>query len=86
MRIKSDYTPKDNAIHNGGECAFSIPAIAEGYSAEPGLTKREYFAALALQGLIASTAGTDSYPNAYDMAQKSVVMADALLLELEQQQ
>lgn len=43
-----------------------------------GLTKREYFAAMALQGLI----GQPTYTSISDAAHDAVVAADALLLEL----
>lgn len=49
-----------------------------------GLTKREYFAALALEGLLSSLVPADeiTYP---DLAKCAVKSADALLLELEKQ-
>ncbi len=43
-----------------------------------GLTKREYFAAVAVQGLLASTS-TGSYQL---FAEKAVKMADQLIIEL----
>lgn len=51
-------------------------------SVHPGLTKREYFAGLAIQGL-ASESGR--YHSASDMAYDAVKIADALLAELESQ-
>lgn len=45
----------------------------------PGLTKREYFAAMAMQGLLAN----DYKGSASIFAGKSVQMADALLAELK---
>jgi hypothetical protein len=49
-----------------------------------GLTKREYFAAVAMQGFIAMHAGTDcATPGYQNAAQASVLFADALLLQLE---
>lgn len=47
-----------------------------------GLTKREYFAGLAMQSLGASA---DEYSRFYEMAADAVAMADALLAELESQ-
>lgn len=44
-----------------------------------GLTKREYFAALALQGLLASG---DDRPSALDLISASVIAADKLIEEL----
>lgn len=43
-----------------------------------GLTKREYFAAMAMQGLCS----TGNYSNGQDMAYDAVRAADALLEEL----
>jgi hypothetical protein len=67
------------------ECA-SMPIDAE-HSDEPsldGLTKREYFAGLAMQGIISnhefSRMGLESVN---DIAAESVLFADALLKELE---
>ncbi len=59
------------AFNNHGECLTSTD----------GLTKREYFAALAMQGLLA----TESEPgNAYprDIADMAVRRADALIAAL----
>lgn len=50
-----------------------------------GLTKREYFAGLAMQGLIARTANM-SMPDFGKVADYSAAMADALLAELEKEQ
>jgi hypothetical protein len=58
-----------------------IPQSQHGYS---GLTKREYFAALAMQGT-----NTEAYANTFgnkwaeNVAKDSVQMADALLAELD---
>lgn len=49
----------------------------------PGLTKREYFAAMAMQGYIASYGGTTTEPNVSIVVKKAVEYADALLKELE---
>lgn len=78
------------------------PTTKSNYEAQPhlagslvsaGLTKREYFAAMAMQGLmtlgyvklhIVGTDGENSgYTNLPIAAQMSVHMADALLAELE---
>ena len=45
-----------------------------------GLTKREYFAAMAMQGLLANSSNS-IYPT--EVAQDSLIYADALLAELE---
>jgi len=46
-----------------------------------GLTKREYFAAMAMQGLLASSAHRVSAP--FSLAPDAVDCADALLAKLE---
>lgn len=46
---------------------------------QQGLTKREYFAGLALQGLLASG---DDRPSAQDIVEASVIAADKLIEEL----
>ena len=54
-----------------------------------GLTKREYFAAMAMQGQLAGVAaeylsqGYDAADNQVDIARKAVDYADALLIALE---
>lgn len=47
-----------------------------------GLTKREYFAAIAMQGIVASSVTTEAYTISA-MARDSVRLADALLAALE---
>lgn len=70
----------------GNECAFAIPAFEQPKKLwnEPqyGLTKREYFAALAMQGIV-STDLADTYEN---FAKASVAMADALIKALNKEQ
>lgn len=46
---------------------------------QDGLTKREYFAAMAMQGLLLSTGMDDSYTNT---ARVAVKQADALIVSL----
>lgn len=48
---------------------------------EDGLTKREYFAALAMQGILASTSNSFSVEQVIDVA---ITLADKLLSKLEQ--
>jgi hypothetical protein len=52
------------------------------YSAEGGLTKREYFAALAMQGICSSE--TEGWPDLSEqgIAARAVLLADALIDEL----
>jgi len=64
--------PKDNAFpifNREGEVYFS----------QSGLTKREYFAALAMQGILANDLGQPSYNAVATMA---VLSADALIAAL----
>ena len=46
-----------------------------------GVTKREYFAGLAIQGLLASNRNFTIFD--YPLAEESVIIADRLLQELE---
>lgn len=66
----------------GNECAFAIPAFEQPRKLwnEPqyGLTKREYFASMAMQGVL-SRHIEDTYEN---FAEVSVGMADALIKAL----
>lgn len=69
-------------MNNGYMSAFPIPKseLAGSYEAELGLSKREYFAAMALSGLC-----NESHGEAYTVegaAGRAVKMADALLAEL----
>lgn len=67
-------------MENGKKCAF---AYAPTY--EHGLTKREYFTGLAMQGLLTRSDGNPQLGilESKRIADESVVMADALLKELE---
>lgn len=65
---------------NGGNfAAFPIPKsdLAGSHDAEYGLSKREYFAAMAMQGLLAHYGNDDSR-----IADWAISEADALLAEL----
>lgn len=72
----------DDGKKNGAELAFPFVETREmqGESISFGLTKREYFAAMAMQGLCANTAYGDT--QAGFLAKWSVEQADALLAEL----
>lgn len=48
-----------------------------------GISKREYFAAMAMQGALASCTNADDWVTPSSVAAKSVEYADALLAELE---
>jgi hypothetical protein len=60
------------------ESAF--PIIAEDYIIDGGLSKREYFAAMALQGIIANKDGLDI--KIERIVESAVDTADALIEEL----
>jgi hypothetical protein len=60
---------------NSNQSAFAY-AVGDGVSGEPGLTKREYFAAMAMQ----ANADNDATPE--EIAFDSVKLADALIAEL----
>lgn len=64
-------------ITNPDETAFPIAIDIQNFSS--GLTKREYFAALAMQGLMASITTLPSNKNIEKMA---VQMADDLIKQL----
>ena len=61
-------------MENGKQSAFPTDAHTNSYL---GLTKREYFAAMAMQGLV------DRHINYEVVAEHSVRYSDALLAELE---
>ena len=71
---------------NPDDAAFSRPFGTDGQcrgsTPEFGLTKREYFAAIAMQGLLAN----DSYPKANRTAAWAVEQADTLIQELNRGQ
>lgn len=52
---------------------------------QPGLTKREYFAAMAMQGFLAAEKDSSIF-NGYELwfVERSIRMADELLKQLEQ--
>jgi hypothetical protein len=67
-------------MENGNKGAFSK---ADGGS-QIGLTKREYFAALAMQGVLSHNSKYSPTPNqAADIAMYAVQIADGLLKELD---
>ena len=79
--------------NNGNECALPILETETGINFHDGLTKREHFAVLAMQGLLANSGGVIQANNmsgtgwcnsdSNSMASLSVECADALLAELE---
>lgn len=67
-----------NAAHNGGP-AFPT---ANGGSPDDGMTLRDYFAGLAMQGDIAGTpADEDPSLSAHHVARRAYAIADAMLRE-----
>ncbi len=66
---------------NANRTAFPQNATTESFRDRLGLTKREYFAALALQGYIA--AGSMGMPEPPRIVELAVQTADALLAALE---
>ena len=79
-KIKNAHTPVNSAINS------------ENTFYEPGITKREYFAGLAMQGLCASVSSgqesryivNDGYLFTPQIAKDAISMADELLIQLEQ--
>ena len=63
---------------NGNTGAFAVSK----YMYQPGLTKREYFAGLAMQGL-ATKKPSDHEDDITRIVRTSVLLSDALLEELE---
>jgi hypothetical protein len=67
-------------MENGNYGAF---ACASDGSHQPGLTKREYFAGLAMQGVLSQNSKYSPTPKlAANIAIRAVQIADALLEEL----
>jgi hypothetical protein len=88
-------------MKNGNQPAFAVEVSIDGNDTikgaqtsnfswyEIGLTKREYFAAKAMQGLLATMDSTQFPPTSYNTkycAELAVTAADALLTALEQPQ
>lgn len=78
-----------NPINDGGP-AFPNPALAnEGFQPRydlTGLTKREIFAMVAMQGLISSNATYSGKIDRSALARDAVAQADALMAALERVQ
>lgn len=72
--------------HNAYESAFPIPAYedirGDYHNPTAGLTKREYFAGLAMQGLAANAHDSLASWDGQQTAECAVKFADALLAEL----
>lgn len=63
-------------------CMGMMPTVADFYRHGAGLTKREYFAAMAMQGLVASGIDWTLFDHR-DVSEQAVIIADKLLTELE---
>lgn len=63
----------------------SMRYLGDGFCQSAGLTKREYFAGLAMQAYLSGVLadGKSFSPSDEEVAQESVAYADALLKELE---
>jgi hypothetical protein len=75
-------------MKNSNQPAFApsseyIRKLNEGYHEPSGLTKREYFAAMAMQGMISASNLSLSKEEANLVACQSVQFADELLKQLE---
>lgn len=65
--------------------AFPVPSTND-HDRLPGLTKREYFAAIALQGLLSNSTTFQGHSTHAELAKDAVMQADALLEELYKNQ
>ena len=70
----------DKAFTNGNDGAFMQPST-DGGVWDSGLTKREYFAAAALQGILSNSEAFKKFEKGF--SEMAVSIADALLIELE---
>jgi hypothetical protein len=75
------------------DAAFSRPAFHHEHTgtlhdAQEGLTKREYFAAMAMQAIVSNSNSHRLFgvDNMFDIAKGAVNMADALIEELNKQE
>jgi hypothetical protein len=75
------HEEKYRISYESQSCAFPVPEKHISEHTEYGLTKREYFAAMALQGLLANSFRS---PTSYieSNAEYAVNYADALIAEL----
>ncbi|MCP3684719.1 MAG: hypothetical protein GY861_18785 [bacterium] len=68
---------------NPNDYAFAATSCGEPQQVyQEGLTKREYFASLAMQGYLANTAPSTIIPSPESVARKALQFADALIKEL----
>lgn len=64
-------------VDNGEENAFPLEGVSDG------LTKREYFAGLAMQGLLSGDISQIRNMDTEQITRRSVAFADSLLFSLE---
>ena len=72
-------------MENSKKSAFPLTndgGIGADIDIQYGLTKREYFAGLAMQAIISATPEVSDYPKAEDVAEKAVTYANELLKQL----
>lgn len=62
-----------------------FPNVSDGVAISQGLTKRELFAAMALQGMLASETSSYNYGAIECLAANAVKKADALINELNKE-
>lgn len=67
--------------NKGNESAF--PRLDQDYR-DIGLTKREYFAGLAMQGIL-SNVSVDAFGGMLQIAEQCIIVADALIAELNKE-
>lgn len=79
-------------IKNDSAYPIIIDNITKYQIRETGLTKREYFAAMAMQGMLSNSKESDpssewvlSYATRHEIAKMSVEQADALVAELNKE-
>jgi len=75
--------PNDPAFYDASEMDVKPEHIAKGWKYRPGLSKREYFAAMAMQGLLANPNDANQYLN---IEARSVRMADILIAALNKEE
>lgn len=74
-------------MENGKQSAFPITDVDNDHfkgQLQTGISKREYFAAMAMQGMCANTCYGDRHSNNREaISAKSIEIADAILKQLE---
>ncbi len=56
------------------------------YIYNEGITKREYFASMAMQGLVTRYQNMINFESSYRISKDAIMLADALLKELEKEE